>query len=125
MKSPLTSMRFLVIILLSLAASSPAWAHAFLDHADPRVGSTLPASPTAVKIWFTEELEPAFSRIQVFDSQGGEVDRKDVKVDPANPILMTVSVPKLAPGTYKVVWHAVATDTHHTQGSFTFEVKRE
>jgi methionine-rich copper-binding protein CopC len=109
--------------VLFLAATSLAYAHAFLEHAQPRVGSTVSASPTEVKIWFTERLEPAFSKIQVFDAGGREIDRRDVKVDPTDPIVMTVSVPTLAPGNYRVLWNAVAVDTHHTNGSFGFTVK--
>jgi methionine-rich copper-binding protein CopC len=105
-----------------LATLTLAQAHAFLDHADPRVGSTLHAPPTEVKIWFTEELEGAFSKIQVYDSAGAQVDRKNSHVDPAHADLMTIGLPRLAPGTYKVVWHAVAVDTHRTMGTFTFEV---
>ncbi len=115
--------RYLIVLPLLLWASlSLARAHAFLDHADPRVGSMVTGSPPVVKIWFTEQLEPAFSKIQVFDSAGHEVDLKVSKVDSANQALMSVSLPKLAPGNYKVVWHAVATDTHHTQGTFTFMI---
>ena len=44
-------------------------------------------------------------------------------VDAADKSLMTVSVPTLPPGTYKVVWSAVAVDTHHTTGTFTFTVQ--
>lgn len=100
-----------------------AHAHAFLDHADPRVGSTVNGSPSVVKVWFTEELEGAFSKIQVFDANGQEVDKKDVKIDATNKALMTVSVLQLPPGTYKVKWSAVAVDTHHTTGTFSFDVK--
>ena len=105
-----------------MAGFSLAQAHAFLDHADPKVGSTIKGSPSVVKIWFTEELEPAFSKIQVFDSTGKEVDAKDVKVDSSNKALMTVSVSNLPAGTYKVKWSAVAVDTHHTTGGFSFQV---
>jgi methionine-rich copper-binding protein CopC len=112
----------LLIALLSLVASSLAQAHAFLDHADPRVGSTVKGSPPVVKIWFTEELEGAFSKIMVSDAKGQEVDRKDSKVDPANKTVMTVSLDSLPAGTYKVTWRAVAVDTHHTMGTFTFTV---
>jgi methionine-rich copper-binding protein CopC len=115
-------MRSLLTLSLLFGFVCLAQAHAFLDHADPRVGSTSSASPSVVKIWFTEELEGAFSKIQVFDSQGNEVDAKDVKVDSADKSLMTVSVPKLAAGTYQVKWSAVAVDTHHTTGTFTFTV---
>jgi methionine-rich copper-binding protein CopC len=111
-----------LILILSLASISLARAHAFLDHAEPRVGSTNKASPSVVKIWFTEELEPAFSKVEVYDAGKREVDRRDVRVDSTDKTLMTVSVPKLGPGTYKVLWNAVAVDTHHTSGSFTFVV---
>ena len=115
--------RLLLIPVMSIAASSLAHAHAFLDHADPKVGSTLTASPSVVKGWYTEELEPAFSKIEVFDSTGKEIDQKDSKVDSADKSLMSVSVPKLPAGTYKVKWSAVAVDTHHTTGTFTFTVQ--
>lgn len=86
------------------------------------MGSTVTASPAAVKIWFTEELEPAFSKIRVFDSGKKEVDRRDVKIDSAHPTVMSVSLPGLAPGDYEVTWDAVAVDTHHTHGTFQFHL---
>jgi len=115
-------MRAFLTILFSLVGLTLAQAHAFLDHADPKVGSALPASPTVVKAWYTEEIEPAFSKIQVFDATGKEIDNKDVKVDSTDKTLMSVSVPKLAAGVYKVKWSAVAVDTHHTTGTFSFTV---
>ena len=60
-------------------------------------------APIQVKIWFTEKLEPALSKIQVFDISGLEVDKRDVKIDPSNAALLTVSLPELKPGKYKVV----------------------
>jgi methionine-rich copper-binding protein CopC len=106
-----------------LAATTLARAHAFLDTSEPAVGATVNAPPAQVKIWFTERLQHAASTIQVFDATGREVDRQNVKVNEKNEQLMTVSLPKLPPGTYKVVWSAVALDTHHTHGDFTFTVK--
>jgi methionine-rich copper-binding protein CopC len=50
------------------------------------------------------------------------VDLKDDRLDPGDPFLMIVSVPKLKAGTYKVIWNAVCLDTHHTTGTFTFTV---
>ena len=116
-------MRTVLTVIFALAGLSLAQAHAFLDHADPKVGSTVTGSPSVVKIWFTEELEEAFSKIQVFDATGKEIDQKDVKVDSADKTLMSVSVPNLPTGTYKVKWSAVAVDTHHTTGTFTFTVQ--
>ena len=95
-------------------------AHAFLDHADPKVGSTIHEAPSVVTVWMTEKLEPAFSKLQVFDAKGAEVDKKDIKVNGAT---MTVSLPKLAAGTYHVSWQVVAVDTHRTSGTFDFTIQ--
>ena len=110
--------------ILTLATLTHARAHAFIDHADPAVGGTVKPPPTGVRLWFTESLEAGFSRLQVFDTTGKEVDKKDARVDPKNPHEMSVSLPAgLGAGTYKVVWRAVSVDTHVTQGDFTFRVE--
>jgi len=114
---------FYVSFLLIVVASAHASAHAFLDYSEPAVGATLSAPPAQVKIWFTEKLHHATSTIQVFDAAGREVDKKDVKFDPKNELEMGVSLGNLPPGTYKVVWNAVAIDTHHTHGTFEFTVR--
>ena len=116
----MNTVRLFLILMLFCAAISRIEAHAFLDHSDPRVGSTLSASPVAVSVWLTEELEGAFSSLQVFDARGTEVDQRDVNVTGA---MMTVSIPKLAPGIYRVEWKAVSTDTHKTSGAFTFTIQ--
>ena len=77
-----------------------------------------------MKIWFTERLEPALSNIQVFDASGQRVDKRDVQADKSNAALLTVSLPALKPGKYKVVWRVVSVDTHVTTGNFEFEVTR-
>src|SRR5262249_24446722 len=41
-----------------------AKAHAFLDHANPRVGSTVTPAPKEMVPWFTQKLEPAFGSIE-------------------------------------------------------------
>jgi methionine-rich copper-binding protein CopC len=106
---------------LLLAGVSRVAAHAFLDHAAPPVGATVRESPAAVKLWFTEKLEPAFSGAQVLDASGKRVDL-GVKAGavPGNAAVLEVALPKLKPGTYKVVWKAVSVDTHRTNGQFTF-----
>jgi methionine-rich copper-binding protein CopC len=115
---------FIVSAAILLFTLRIAEAHAFLDHADPGVGSRIRTSPSTVRVWFTEKLEPAFCRLQVFDASGAEIDKRDVSVDPANGAELRVSLPVLEPGKYKVVWHVVSIDTHHTNGEFTFEVTR-
>ena len=112
------------IAALVWIASAPAAAHAFLDHAEPRVGSTITQMPARVRLWFTQALEPAFSRVHVVDASGKEVDSGDGHVDPSDAMLLSVTVPALAPGTYRVQWRVVSVDTHVTEGDYTFEIKR-
>ncbi|HXU67333.1 MAG TPA: copper resistance protein CopC [Casimicrobiaceae bacterium] len=52
------------------------------------------------------------------------MDAGDSHVDAAEPMVLAVSVPALAPGTYRVVWRVVSVDTHVTEGDFTFDIAR-
>jgi methionine-rich copper-binding protein CopC len=110
----------LIAILLPalLLGAAAAHAHAFLDHANPRVGSTVRSAPGEVTLWFTQKLEPAFSSAQVRDASGGRVDQ-GARVD---GMQIHVPVKSLPPGTYKVHWRVLSVDTHTTEGNFSFRV---
>lgn len=112
-----THLRIVTFLLAALA--SPAQAHAFLDHASPLVGSTVRSAPHDVSLWFTQNLEPAFSSVRVTDGGGARVDQGKAQIS-AN--VMRVGLKSLPPGTYRVQWHALSVDTHTTEGSFTFHV---
>ena len=115
------SARFL-LAALAATASFAAHPHAFLDHAEPKVGSVVSAAPAELRIWFTQELEPAFSRAEVVDANGRRVDRGQSGIDRKERTLLHVPLDKLGPGTYTVNWRAVSVDTHVAQGHFTFRV---
>jgi len=112
------------LAFLASAAFAPSggFAHAFLDHALPSVGSTVHGSPGEVTVWFTQEIEPAFSNLRVVDQNGAQIDKQNNAVDPSDRTVMKVSLPKLPPGKYKVFWHVLSVDTHTTDGTFSFEV---
>ena len=110
------------LLLASLGFGPATSAHAFLDHASPRVGSTVRASPPELKLWFTQELEPAFSTVRVEDGAGQRIDKNDASVDADDPTLLQVPLPKLAAGRYRVTWRVLSVDTHVTEGDFTFDV---
>jgi copper resistance protein C len=112
------------LFLILLLKSARLEAHAFLQRAEPGVGSTVPTSPSEVRIRFTENIEPAVSSVQVFDASGKEVDKRDLHLDRSDHALLHISLPRLGAGTYKVVWRVVSLDTHLTNGSFTFRVAR-
>ena len=112
----------LFVLFCAGLAGTPALAHAFLDHAVPAVGSTVRESPREIRLWFTEQLEPAFCKARIVDKTGKPVDRGDSHVDSADPTVITTTVSALPPGTYRVVWRVVSVDTHVTEGDFIFEV---
>ncbi|HSB33501.1 MAG TPA: copper resistance CopC family protein [Nitrospirota bacterium] len=115
----------LLFIALAFTVILPdtARAHAYPDHADPKVGSTVTASPERIRVWFDSALEPAFSSIMVHAADGAMVDKRDGRVDQSDPSLLEVSVPSLPPGKYRVYWSVVARDGHRTSGDYTFTIK--
>jgi methionine-rich copper-binding protein CopC len=114
----------LVLSLALLCASAGvSLGHAFPDHSDPRVGSTVSDSPSSVRIWFDSDIEPVFSRIMVHTMDGKMVDKGDSRVDPKDSTLLEVSVPPLLPGQYLVIWSVIARDGHRTMGQYIFTVK--
>jgi methionine-rich copper-binding protein CopC len=108
-----------IIPLLLWLVTGGASAHAFLDHAEPRVGNTVATAPREVTLWFTQKLEPAFSSITVTNSAGQRVDTGKTRVSGNQ---MSVSLRSGGAGTYRVNWRVLSVDTHRTDGNFTFRV---
>jgi methionine-rich copper-binding protein CopC len=113
----------LFAVLVAATVAAGVHAHAFLDHAEPRVGSVVKVAPVELKLWFTEAVEPAFSSVKVLDSAGRRVDKNDAHVDSAERAMLRVSLPSLPAGAYTVQWRVVSVDTHVTHGSFAFQVR--
>jgi methionine-rich copper-binding protein CopC len=110
---------FTTAALFTVIAVTAAEAHAFLDHAEPRVGSTVPTAPQELSLSYTQNLEPAFSSVEVTDANGKRVDQGKPKISAS---VMRVSLKPLSPGTYRVRWQVLSVDTHTTEGNFTFHV---
>jgi copper resistance protein C len=114
--------RLAAIFLLLALSSGAAHAHAFLDHADPRVGNTVKSPPRTLALWFTQNLESAFSTIEVLDANGTQMNAGKASVDANDRKLLRVPVKALPAGTYTVKWRVLSVDTHTTEGNFTFHV---
>ena len=114
-KSLIVTIPLLIFPLVPGVAS----AHAFLDHAEPRVGNKVATPPREVTVWFTQKLEPAFSTITVTNAAGQRVDTGKTRVSGNQ---MSVSLRPGGAGTYHVTWHVLSVDTHRTEGNFTFQV---
>ena len=107
------------LLIVTLAGAPAARAHAFLDHASPLVGSTVASAPHEVVLTFTQSLEPAFSTVTVTDPGGADAGAGKAQVSGNT---MRIGLKASGTGIYKVHWHALSTDTHSTEGTFTFHV---
>jgi len=115
--------RTLIWVTLAMPLmASPAFAHAFLAHADPPVGSDVPVSPHELVLTFTEGVEPLFTTVQVHDAAGAAVAAGKPHTEPSDDRKLIVELPPLHGGTYTVVWHATSVDTHKTEGQYKFSV---
>ncbi len=112
--------RVTALLVTGLLQADPASGHAFLDHAEPRVGSTVTAPPAAVQLTFTEPIEGAFSRIEVRDAHEQRIDAG--AIERPTPTELRLALPPLPAGTYTVHWSVTSVDTHQTEGSFEFTV---
>lgn len=115
------SLRTIAVMLL-LIMPRLVFAHAQLRQADPPVGAVVHSPPTQVELTFSEAVEPRFSTVTVANAAGARVDKGDLHPIAADAKRLAVSLEALPPGTYTVVWHATAVDTHKTEGAFTFTV---
>lgn len=113
------TLTFAISALLTVMASTAAKAHAFLDHAEPRVGSSVPTAPREVVLSYTQNLEPAFSSVEVSDASGARVDLGKPSISAS---VMRVGLKQLSPGTYRVHWQVLSVDTHTSEGNFSFHV---
>jgi copper resistance protein C len=115
-------MRFIFFAIMAgflIVSDLQVYAHAFLDHANPLVGSSVRSSPRDVTLWFTQNLESAFSTITVTDTSGQRVDAGAARISGST---MRVGLRPLRPGSYRVNWRVLSVDTHTTEGNFTFRV---
>jgi copper resistance protein C len=117
--------RFLKLLFAAASAASlsapPAFAHAFLDHAVPGVGTTVSGTVREIRISFTQGLVAAFSHVHVVSAAGAQIPvGKPATADPQTLVVRLGRA--LGPGTYSVTWQVVSVDTHTTQGTYSFTV---
>ncbi|HZZ34821.1 MAG TPA: copper homeostasis periplasmic binding protein CopC [Caulobacteraceae bacterium] len=101
-----------------------ASAHPRLVSASPAPGGQVAGSPRQIRIKFNEAVFPKFSGVTIKSQAGAAVKTGKAGVDPRDRTQLVVPVTtRLAPGRYRLIWRAVASDTHRVQGQYDFTVK--
>ncbi|HEY7061660.1 MAG TPA: FixH family protein [Chloroflexota bacterium] len=105
------------------AAVGRVAAHATFERSEPAPNAILARPPAEVRVWFSEDTEPRFDELRVFEGARHRVDRDNAAPLPGNSRALSVGVGDLAPGTYTVSWKTVsAVDGHVARGAFPFTV---
>jgi methionine-rich copper-binding protein CopC len=140
-----------MICLALLLGPGPAYARdrAVALASDPPDGAVLPAAPGRVRVWLSQAVTPTPGSVALVAADGraialgavgtqtyqpiaaGLADRFDsaflylCSVDPTRlPSVLTVALPQLGPGTYRLTWRAVALgDTQPSVGAVVFRVQ--
>jgi methionine-rich copper-binding protein CopC len=114
----------------ALCLGGVASAHPRLMSSTPTANTTV-ASPNRLMLKFSEKLIGSMTAADVLmTGMPGGARHQPVKIAGFKPSIaadgksFVLARPRpLAAGTYRVVWHAVAVDTHRVAGAFAFSVK--
>ncbi len=119
--------KYSMILALAFAAaafSQQVSAHAHLKSQYPAANANVTASPQALTLTFSEDIEPAFSGAEITDGNNQSVPLAKAARAPREHNQMIVPLEKpLTRGHYEVSWHVLSVDGHKTQGNYTFSVK--
>ena len=116
-----------VMLLASLPVVMFAAArHLKLIRSEPLANAHLTATPTEVKLWFTQRPELTVTSIRVKSGTGATaVERALAPLARAAAANSPITAPvgaALSPGHYEVVWRTMARDGHVLNGVIPFDV---
>lgn len=120
-KTRLTRSAAFSAALAALTVAGAAHAHAHLVTSSPAANATGPA-PKQITMKFSEAPMAKLSGVELMPASGAAIPVKPVKVADRKTLAVAPDSP-LQPGIYSVKWHAVAADTHRSEGTFSFTVR--
>lgn len=111
----------LAVLVVLLAAPSPADAHAVLTRATPSAGAQLDGAPAQVELVFNEPVTVTEQSLRVFDGEGTRID--DGPADTPDGSIVAVDLPpELPDGAYVAAYRVVSADDHPIAGTIAFTV---
>lgn len=109
-------------IFFVTALSFLANAHVYMLECNPEPGTNADTPPQKITMTFVGSVEPAFSKIEVFNEKGDKVSKKTIFRE--DDTIMEVELEKdLPPGKYIVKWKCMSLDGHMQKDEFEFFIK--
>ena len=116
-------MRAAVVIALagSALAVAPLSLHVHLTRSDPANGSTMPAAPSAIRLWFNGEIQINVTTVRVSGPDGAAVELAAPAMgEGANPPVVAALRGPMRLGRQQVRWRTMSRDGHAVSGTFAF-----
>lgn len=118
-----TPLAWALAVAIEAGWVATAHAHAMLEHAEPGVGASVTGAARKIVLHFDSAVQPALSEVHVRDANGREVRQDTLQGDAENPASVSVTVPPLAPGVYRVYWSVTGREGHRVRGDYSFTVR--
>ncbi len=120
------NLSWVVLLIVSIVCFfniSSVFAHAMLVKAEPAKRASLTTAPSQVRLWFNEEIEPAFAALSVLDANKKAVTEDKAVVDSEDPKSIILKLPEMQPGRYTVKFRVLSVDGHVVDSEYEFTVK--
>ena len=109
-------------LLATALAPCAAGAHALLLESTPADGAVLSAAPARAELRWDSRIERKLARVALDGPDGKEVA---LAPDPgeARPDRISLALPRLAAGSYRLTWRVLAVDGHASFGQIRFTIR--
>jgi methionine-rich copper-binding protein CopC len=114
---------FIILLGFGLGISEVA-AHSRLVKSEPSARAVIETAPKEMKLWFNENVEPAFAKVWIVPAEGAQIPLT-THGDGSDPRLLIVALPDNLPaGPVNVGYHVLSVDGHVIDDKFTFTIKK-
>jgi len=96
--------------------------HFRLERSAPEADSDI-ASPTEIRLWFSQSAQKGATSIRLLDADGALVVTGDLQSSDDHSVHAVAITEPLVPGSYTVAWRSMAADGHVVRGDFAFTVQ--
>lgn len=114
---------FVTLLGFGLGISEAA-AHSRLVKSDPSARAVIETAPKEMKLWFNENIEPAFAKIWIVAAAGKQTPLTS-RGDSSDPHLLVITLPDdLPPGPVNIGYHVLSVDGHVVDDKLTFTIRK-
>ncbi len=114
-----------IVAAMTLMHANQVLAHASLVKAEPARRAVLSTAPTQIRLWFNEEIEPAYASVSVLNAEKKSITDNKVEVDSKDPKSVVLNLPETQPGRYTVKFRVLSIDGHVVDSEYNFTVSDE